>query len=171
MNRVQLVVFLSFAYNPSSEGIWPVCLPCLSHIRVTNMIQIPHQIQKSFSPVSLIHSSQTDSFTCENFETEFRLLLRVFREQLVWLFVKFLFYSKPRSHFARNFASLASLVRRNWRWLRKQRWMCTLVHTYTYTLYSTLEWAPNLGSPVNTIATCSHLKWSSEHCSDLKKYK
>ena len=115
--------------------------------------------------------SNRHSFTCENFETEFRLLLRVFREQLVWLFVKFLFYSKPRSHFGRNFVSLASLVRRNWRWLRKQRWICTLVHTYTYTLDSTLEWAPNLGSPVNTIATCSHLTWSSEHCSDLKKYK
>ena len=60
MNRVQLVVFLSFDYNPSSEGIWPVCLDCLSLIRVTNMIEIPHQIQKSFSPVSSINSSQTD---------------------------------------------------------------------------------------------------------------
>ena len=60
MNRLQLVVFLSFDYNPSSEGIWPVCLPCLSLIKVTNMFEIPHQIQKSFSPVSSINSSQTD---------------------------------------------------------------------------------------------------------------
>ena len=60
MNRVQLVVFLSFDYNPSSEGIWPVCLPCLSLIKVTNVFEIPHQIQKSFSPVSSINSSQTD---------------------------------------------------------------------------------------------------------------
>ena len=37
-----------------------ICLPCLSLIKVTNMLEIPHQIQKSFSPVSLINSSQTD---------------------------------------------------------------------------------------------------------------
>ena len=37
-----------------------ICLPCLSLIKVTNVLEIPHQIQKSFSPVSLINSSQTD---------------------------------------------------------------------------------------------------------------
>ena len=36
-----------------------VCLPCLSLIKVTNMVEIPHQIQKSFSPVPSINSSQT----------------------------------------------------------------------------------------------------------------
>ena len=56
MNRVQLVVFLSFDYNPSSEGMSALSV---SHT-VTNMIEIPHQIQKSFSPVSSINSSQTD---------------------------------------------------------------------------------------------------------------
>ena len=42
------------------------------------MFYIPHQIQKSLSPIS--------SFTCENFHTEFRHLLPVFREQLVFNF-------------------------------------------------------------------------------------
>jgi len=37
-----------------------VCLPCLSLIKVTNMFEIPHQMQKSFSPVSSINSSKTD---------------------------------------------------------------------------------------------------------------
>ena len=57
MNRVQLVVFLSFDYNPSSEDMsaWSVSHKGHQYVR-----EIPHQIQKSFSPVSSINSSQTD---------------------------------------------------------------------------------------------------------------
>ena len=47
-------------------------------------------------------NSNRQSFTCQSFQTEFRHP-RVFREQLVWLFVKFLCLgSKPENHVARN---------------------------------------------------------------------
>ena len=79
------------------------------------MFEIPRQIQKSFSPVSSINSSQTDialpvKTSKPNFVTS-----SCISGTAPLIVVKFLCYSKPRSHFGRNFASLASLVRRNWR--------------------------------------------------------
>ena len=56
-NQVQLVVFGRLIVILLVK----VCLPCLSLIKVTNnMFEFLHQIQKTFSPVSSINSSQTD---------------------------------------------------------------------------------------------------------------
>ena len=128
-----------------------VCLPCLSLIKVINMFEIPHQIQKSFSPVSSINSSQTDIAlpvkTCKrNFVTFFVYFGNSSFDYLWNFFVN----SKVRSHFGRNFASLASLVWRNWRWLSEYRWIYTLVRTrfpcfYTY-IYVHPGWYTGVGS-------------------------
>ena len=141
---------LSFDYNPSSDGMSALSVSHKGHQYVWDSSS---NTKIFFTGFIDKFKSNRHSFSCENFWTEFRHLLRVFREQLVWLFVKFLWivecwrtawkfeclfiyfwasverwlrsqkrwvflcYNKPRSHFGRNFASLASLVRRNWRWL------------------------------------------------------
>ena len=56
----------------------------------------------------------------KNFQSELRQLLRVFRKQLAWLVVKFLclFTAANREGILlATYASLASLARRNWRWI------------------------------------------------------
>ena len=80
MNRVQLVVFLSFDYNPSSEDMSALSVSHKGHQYVRDSSS---NTKIFFTGFIYKFKSNRRSFTCETFETEFRHLLRVFREQLV----------------------------------------------------------------------------------------
>ena len=121
------------------------------------MFEIPHQIQTSFSPVSSINSSQTD----------IALPVKTCKRNFVTFFV---YFGNSSFDYLWNFFVTANreailvVTLRVWRrslggtgsdWGNSTGYIHW--YTHTHTLDSTLEWAPNLGSPVNTISYHSNL--------------